>query len=45
MALCQDLPVLAYVYILARKIFVVTQDFPREYKFTPGSDMKRDPLM
>ena len=41
----QDLPVFADVYALTQKIFVVTQDFPREYKFTLGSDMKRDALV
>ena len=45
MALYQDLPVFADVYALTQKIFTVTQDFPREYKFTPGSDMKRDALV
>ena len=45
MALYQDLPVFADVYALTQKIFVVTQDYPREYKFTLGSDMKRDALV
>lgn len=45
MALYQDLPVFADVYALTQKIFTVTQDFPREYKFTLGSDMKRDALV
>ena len=44
-ALYQDLPVFADVYALTQKIFVVTQDYPREYKFTLGSDMKRDALV
>jgi len=37
--------VFADVYALTQKIFTVTQDFPREYKFTLGSDMKRDALV
>lgn len=45
MALYQDLPVFADVYALTLKIFVVTRDFPREYKFTLGQDMKRDALV
>jgi len=45
MALYQDLPVFADVYSLTLRIFAVTQDFPREYKFTLGSDMKRDALV
>jgi len=35
--LYQDLPVFADVYKLTLRIFAVTQDFPREYKFTWGS--------
>jgi hypothetical protein len=27
------------------RVFAVTQDFPREYKFTLGSDMTRDALV
>lgn len=44
MALYQDLPVFADVYALTQRVFTVTQDFPREYKFTLGQDMKRDCL-
>ena len=33
------------VYALAVKVFTVTQNFPREYKFTLGQDMKRDCLV
>ncbi len=43
--LYQDLPVFADVYKLTLRIFAVTQNFPREYKFTLGSDMKRDALV
>lgn len=45
MALYQDLPVFADVYTLTHKIFLFTQDYPREYKFTLGQDMKRDCLV
>jgi hypothetical protein len=31
-------------YQLILKIFAVTKDFPKEYKFTLGQDMKRDAL-
>ena len=43
--LYQDLPVFADVYKLTLRIFEVTQNFPREYKFTLGQDMKRDALV
>ena len=42
MALYYDLPVFRDTYQLALKIFTHTQDFPREYKYTLGQDMKRD---
>lgn len=42
MALYYDLPVFADVYQLILKIFDFTKDFPREYKFTIGQDLKRD---
>ena len=45
MALSQDLPVFADVYTLTHKVFLFTQDYPREYKFTLGQDMKRDCLV
>ena len=45
MALYQGLPVFADVYTLAQKVFLFTQDYPREYKFTLGQDMKRDCLV
>ena len=45
MALYQDLPVFADVYTLTHKVFLFTQDYPREYKFTLGQDMKRDCLV
>jgi hypothetical protein len=45
MALYQDLPVFADIYVLTHKVFLYTQDYPREYKFTLGQDMKRDCLV
>jgi hypothetical protein len=45
MALYQELPVFADVYTLTHKVFLFTQDYPREYKFTLGQDMKRDSLV
>jgi len=42
MALYYDLPVFKDVYQLILKVFEYTKDFPREYKYTLGQDMKRD---
>jgi hypothetical protein len=42
MALYHDLPVFKDVYQVILKIFDYTKDFPREYKFTLGQDLKRD---
>ncbi len=42
MALYYDLPVFKQVYQLILKIFEYTKDFPKEYKYTLGQDMKRD---
>lgn len=42
MALYYDLPVFKEVYELILKIFEYTKDFPKEYKYTLGQDMKRD---
>ena len=44
MALYVDLPVYRDTYQLILKIFEVTKDFPREYKFSLGQDMKRDAM-
>jgi hypothetical protein len=44
MALYYDLPVYRDTYQLILKIFEVTKDFPKEYKYTLGQDMKRDAL-
>ena len=42
MALYYDLPVFNDTYRLTLKIFELTKNFSREYKFTLGQDMKRD---
>jgi len=42
MALYYDLPVFRDVYKLILKIFDCTKDFPKEYKYTLGQDIKRD---
>jgi len=44
MALYYDLQVFKDVYVLVQKIFLFTQEFPREYKYTLGQDMKRDSI-
>ena len=44
MALYYDLPVFRDVYRLVIKIFECSQDFPREYKYTLGQDIKRDSI-
>ena len=41
MALYYDLPVFKEAYQLISKIFEYTKDFPKEYKYTLGQDMKR----
>jgi hypothetical protein len=42
MALHYDLPVFKEGYQLTLKIFEYTKDFPKEYKYTLGQDMKRE---
>lgn len=42
MALYYDLPVFKETYALTLKLFELTQNFPREYKFTLGQDIKHD---
>ena len=42
MALYYDLPVFKDVYQMTLRIFQVTTNFPREYKFTFGQELKRD---
>ncbi len=44
MALYYDLPVYRDTYKLILKIFEVTKEFPKEYKYTLGQDMKRDAM-
>jgi hypothetical protein len=44
MALYYSLPVYRDTYKLVLKIFDVTQNFSREYKYTLGQDMKRDAM-
>ena len=45
MALYYDLPVYKDVYRLILAIFEHTKDFPREYKYTLGQDLKRDSIV
>ena len=42
MALYYDLPVFKETYALTLRLFELTQNFPREYKFTLGQDIKHD---
>ena len=44
MALYYELPVFKDVYQLILKIFEYTKEFPREYKYTLGQELKRDGL-
>lgn len=44
MALFYDLPVYKDTYKLILLVYEITKDFPREYKYTLGQDMKRDGL-
>jgi hypothetical protein len=44
MVLYTELPVYGDTYQLILKIFEYTKDFPKEYKYTFGQDMKRDAL-
>lgn len=44
MALYYQLPVYRDTYRLILKVFEYTQEFPREYKYSLGQDMKRDAL-
>ncbi len=44
MALYYDLPVFKQTYDLTMKVFIYTQEFPREYKYSLGQDMKHDCL-
>jgi hypothetical protein len=44
MALYYELQVFKDVYTLVQKVFLYTQEFPREYKYTLGQDMKQDAI-
>jgi len=44
MALYYDLPVYKDVYRLILKIYEYTKEFPKEYKYRLGQDMKKDGL-
>jgi hypothetical protein len=44
MALYYELPVYRDTYKLTLKVFEATQNFPKEYKYSLGQDMKRDTL-
>ena len=44
MALHTELPVYRDTYQLILKVFEITKDFSKEYKYTLGQDMKRDAL-
>lgn len=45
MALYYNLPVFKDVYKLTLRIFQLTSNFAREYKFTLGQDLKRDCIL
>lgn len=45
MALYYELPVFQEVYRLILLLFEYTREFPREYKYTLGQDMKRDGIV
>jgi len=45
MALSYELPIYKDVYKLILQVFNFTKDFPREYKYTLGQDMKRDAIV
>ena len=44
MALYYDFPIYRDTYQLILKVFEITKDFPKDYKYTLGQDMKRDAL-
>ena len=45
MALYYDLPVFKDVYKLTLLIYSLTKDFPKEYKYTLGQDLKKDVMV
>ena len=44
MALYTDLPVYRDTYQLILKVYEITKEFSKEYKYTLGQEMKRDAL-
>ncbi len=44
MALYTELPVYRNIYRLILRVFEITKEFSKEYKYTLGQDMKRDEL-
>lgn len=44
MALYYELPVYKDTYQLILEVYAVTKDFPREYLYSRGQDMKRDAM-
>jgi hypothetical protein len=44
MAFYTELPVYRDTYQLILKVFEYSQNFPRDYKYTLGQDMKRDAM-
>ena len=44
MALYYQLPVYKDTYQLIMMVYEVTRQFPREYKYSLGQDMKRDAM-
>lgn len=45
MALHYDLPVYKDTFKMIQMIYAYTQDFPRDYKYTLGQDMKHDAMV
>jgi len=45
MALYDELPVYRDVYALILKVYEYTREFPREYRYTLGQDLKRDSMV
>ena len=45
MALFYDLPVYKDTYKLILLVYGITKEFPREYKYTLGQDMKHDAIL
>lgn len=44
MALYTELPLYRDTYQLILKVYEITKEFSKEYKYTLGQDMKRDAL-